>query len=92
MLRKLGSVHLLSHSGKLILRSKTVPRIGEGVFDSHLHRVGVVHDVFGPVTCPFVSVSPTRDDPARLVGNPLYLREPERRSSLKVDRWKRKNS
>ena len=91
-MRKLGAVHLLSHSGKLILRCKVAPRIGEGVFDSHLNRVGVVYDVFGPVAYPFVSVLPTEDDPAKLVGNPLYLREPERRSSWKVDGWKRRNS
>ena len=91
-MRKLGAVHLLSHSGKLILRSKVAPRIGENVYDSHLNLVGVVCDIFGPVANPFVSVSPSKDDPAKLVGNPLYLHEPERRSSWKVGRWKRKNN
>ncbi len=84
ILRRLGSVILLSHAGNLILRSKAVPKIGEDVFDNQLDRVGVVRDVFGPVTYPFISVSPERDDPEALLDKPFYLMKSRRQSSRKV--------
>lgn len=67
-----------------MLRSKSVPRIGEDIYDSQLDRVGVVCDVFGPVIYPYISISSERDDPETLLGKPFYLMESEKKSSRKV--------
>jgi RNA-binding protein len=51
------------------------PEIGTRVVDESLTDVGRVVDVFGPVTQPYVAVSP--DDRSRLaglVGQKLYAR------------------
>lgn len=90
-MKRLGTVHLLSHSGNLILRGNTVPRLGEDVFDSRLHDVGVVRDIFGPVTYPYISVTVKQDDPQTLVGKPLYLIGSKQGSAQKVNKWKGKN-
>lgn len=84
ILRRLGTVISISHAGNLILRSKAVPRIGEDVYNDQLDRVGVVRDVFGPVTNPFISVSSDRDNPETLLGKPFYLVESRRQSPRKV--------
>lgn len=51
------------------------PAIGAGVIDESLSRVGRVVDVFGPVSHPYIAISP--DDATALtslVGGPLYAR------------------
>lgn len=51
------------------------PAIGTRVVDESLDAVGEVVDVFGPVSRPYVAVTP--DDGSsltRLVGDPLYAR------------------
>lgn len=51
------------------------PAIGTRVIDESLSEIGDVVDVFGPVTRPYVAVSP-RDGVSlpSLVGEPLYTR------------------
>ncbi|PSP27475.1 H/ACA RNA-protein complex protein Gar1 [Halobacteriales archaeon QH_2_65_14] len=48
------------------------PAIGTPLVDENLDDVGTVVDVFGPVDRPYLAVSPDVDNPALLVGNPLY--------------------
>jgi RNA-binding protein len=51
------------------------PAIGTELVDESLSSVGRVVDVFGPVSRPFLAVSPTSDDAlATLVGTKLYAR------------------
>ncbi|SFP21774.1 MULTISPECIES: H/ACA ribonucleoprotein complex subunit GAR1 [Halolamina] len=51
------------------------PDIGRPVVDESLDTVGRVVDVFGPVSQPYVAVSPSnRDGLAALVGQKLYAR------------------
>ncbi|WP_266076378.1 H/ACA ribonucleoprotein complex subunit GAR1 [Haladaptatus caseinilyticus] len=55
--------------------SEEYPDIGTIVVDESLQNVGRVVDVFGPVSRPYVAVSP--DDDTRLtmlVGSKLYAR------------------
>lgn len=63
--------------GVVVVRSKDtdVPDIGTELVDDSLETVGHVVDVFGPVSRPYLSISPTVDHPALLVGNPVYARE-----------------
>ncbi|MEF8827433.1 MAG: Gar1/Naf1 family protein [Halolamina sp.] len=51
------------------------PEIGTPVVDESLNSVGRVVDVFGPVSQPYVAVSPNnRSGLAELVGSKLYAR------------------
>lgn len=51
------------------------PEIGQIVVDESLDTVGRVVDVFGPVSRPYVAVSPSnRDGLTALVGQKLYAR------------------
>ena len=58
-LRQLGKVLHVSAAHNIILRAEgEPPRVGETVVNSHLKPVGIVYDVFGPVSQPYVSVKP----------------------------------
>ncbi|MFC7072960.1 H/ACA ribonucleoprotein complex subunit GAR1 [Halovenus rubra] len=46
--------------------------LGTELVDDSLDTVGHVVDLFGPVDRPYLAVSPTVENPALLVGNPLY--------------------
>ncbi|RAW46558.1 H/ACA RNA-protein complex component Gar1 [Halorubrum sp. 48-1-W] len=76
-MRRVGTV-VRTAQGLAIARAdpgEEPPEIGAGVVDESLSRVGRVVDVFGPVSHPYVAVSP--DDGvslAVLVGGPLYAR------------------
>jgi len=75
-LRKLGKVLHLTPSNNLILRAKVdINAIGATVVSSLSDKVGIIHDVFGPVAMPYVSVKPLVKDPSKFVGKFLYLLE-----------------
>lgn len=78
ILRRLGRVLHVSQSRNIILKGEGTPKIGQHVVDESLTKVGVVSDVLGPTSSPYVSVRPTakHDDLARRV---LYVRPRERR-------------
>ncbi|GAA0251782.1 H/ACA ribonucleoprotein complex subunit GAR1 [Haladaptatus pallidirubidus] len=55
--------------------SEEYPDIGTMVVDESLQNVGRVVDVFGPVSRPYVAVSPDKGTRlAMLVGSKLYAR------------------
>ncbi|WP_254543923.1 H/ACA ribonucleoprotein complex subunit GAR1 [Halomarina pelagica] len=63
--------------GLVVVRSpdRSHPDFGVQVLDENLDRVGRVVDVFGPVSRPYVAVSPDDDvRPAALLGTKLYAR------------------
>lgn len=63
--------------GMIVARSDddSHPEIGETVIDNSLDRVGRVVDVIGPVTRPYIIVSPTDDRSAvALLNERLYVR------------------
>lgn len=63
--------------GLLVVRSdsKTYPSLGTTVIDEHLDEAGTVVDVMGPVSRPFVIVSPRPDSSVVSVLNQrLYTR------------------
>jgi RNA-binding protein len=76
-LRRLGKIIHLSKSGNLILRleAENYPGLGEKVVDSRLKEIGRVQDVFGPSAKPYVSISPTSNDPHSLIGKVAYSDE-----------------
>jgi len=56
----LGSVLHLSKSNKLVVKSssKAIPKIGDPIYDGKNRVIGLVYDVVGPVSSPYVLVKP----------------------------------
>ena len=63
----------MTPSRNIVVKSEQLPRIGEKVVDEKLKQVGVVFDVFGPVSRPYVSVKPSVGEPKILVNRNLYV-------------------
>jgi len=74
-LKRLGKILHLSKSRSLILKleSDAIPKLGSQVWDSKLKQVGVVYDIFGPTSAPYIAVRPTIPEPSTCVGKILYL-------------------
>lgn len=73
-MERLGTVARVAQ-GLAIVPADDRPSLGREVVDEDLDVVGSVVDVFGPVSKPYVAVSPGKAIhlPA-LVGSPLYVR------------------
>ena len=72
ILQRIGHVLHVSSSRNIVLKAENVPRIGDRVIDENLKPVGMVFDVFGPTSSPYVAVKPHVKDPQRLVNRVLY--------------------
>lgn len=76
-MRKLGLVLHVSSHGYIILRAALFPKIDSAVLTKRMKKIGTVHDVFGPVISPYVSVKPSKKlDPTdlkQLVGEKVYI-------------------
>ncbi len=72
-MKRAGTV-LGTAQGLVVIRSPNEDTldIGTELVDDSLEDVGRVVDVFGPVDRPYLAVSPTVENPALLVGSPLY--------------------
>ena len=76
-MKRLGEV-VRTAQGLAVVRSpdESTPDIGTSVVDESLTDVGRVVDVFGPVTRPYVAVSPDGDVRlAGLVGAKVYTHD-----------------
>lgn len=79
---RLGAVlHISRSSGNLILDSSDAARIGETVQDAKGKKIGIVFDVFGPTTNPFIAIKPSIETPERLLGKALYVRNRRRKGT-----------
>lgn len=73
-MERLGTVARVAQ-GLAIVRADERPSLGREVVDEDLDVVGSVVDVFGPVSEPYVAVSPREAiHLPTLVGSPLYVR------------------
>ena len=72
-MQRIGHVLHVSSSRNMILKAENVPRIGDRVIDENLKPVGMVFDVFGPTSSPYVAVKPSIQDPQRFVNRILYV-------------------
>jgi RNA-binding protein len=76
-LRRLGTVVHISNHGYIILKAEFFPTIDSAVVTKRMKRIGTVHDVFGPVTFPYVSVKPfknlTLTSLQELCGEKVYI-------------------
>jgi len=74
-LKRLSKIIHFSKSRNLIvkLEDNICPKLGQIVYDSKLREVGRIHDIFGPTSKPYVSITPTIPDPESLVGRIVYI-------------------
>ncbi|MEJ2271195.1 MAG: Gar1/Naf1 family protein [Candidatus Bathyarchaeota archaeon] len=68
----MGYVLHVSNTKNLILKAENVPRIGDQVTNEKLKTIGIVFDVFGPTTSPYVAVKPHIQNPEQYVNQILY--------------------
>jgi len=78
-LQRIGFVLHISSNGNLILKAENAPRIGDKATDENLRTVGIVFDVFGSISNPYVAVRPSVDEPSQFVQRVLYAVPSERR-------------
>lgn len=71
-MKELGKVIHVSRTGLLVLKAVNVPKIGAKAFDESSKVAGVVIDVFGSVSSPYVAIRPHRY-PEKYVGGSLYV-------------------
>ena len=76
-LRRLGKVLHFSRSRALIVKLDPPKFVKPGTkaCDSKLRNVGIVSDIIGPVSAPYVSVNPTISKPDSMIGRILYTLE-----------------
>jgi rRNA processing protein Gar1 len=76
-LRRLGKVLHLSKSRALIVKldPPRFVRPGTKACNSKLKNVGIVTDILGPVSGPYVSVRPTIAKPESIIGRTVYAPE-----------------
>jgi RNA-binding protein len=76
-LRKLGVILHISSHGYIILRAALFPKINSSVLTKRMKKIGKVHDIFGPVLSPYISVKPSKKiapaDLKKLVGEKVYI-------------------
>ena len=78
-MQRLGLILHVTPSRNLIARIENKPEIGETVVDENLKPVGRVFDIIGPVTSPYASITPTIQDPKRLINKTVYSVPSKRR-------------
>lgn len=73
-LMRIGKISHFSSNHRLIAKMETnnTPSIGLKVFDSELHPIGVILDVFGPTASPYISIKPAVPEPQKLTGRVVY--------------------
>jgi len=69
---RLGEVLHFSTSKHLVIRAKSLPRLGTIAYDENLQKIGIVVEIFGPVKQPYISVKPSVSKPNSYVGKILY--------------------
>ena len=74
-MRRVGTV-VRTAGGVAVARSadESHPAVGAPVVDDALERVGRIVDVMGPVSRPYLVISPAETTPAELLNRRLYVR------------------
>jgi RNA-binding protein len=74
-MKRIGSVEQLAQNLLILRADSEHTEIGTDLIDAELTAVGTVVDVFGPVTRPYIAVSPNDSvHPPSVLGDPLYAR------------------
>jgi len=71
-LKRIGRALHVSSSKNIILKAENLPKIGDKVIDENLRSLGIISDIFGPVSAPYISVKTDAKEPHHLVDHVLY--------------------
>jgi rRNA processing protein Gar1 len=72
ILNRIGYVIHVSKTKNMILKAENIPRIGDQVTNEKLKSIGIVFDVFGPTSSPYIAVKPYSQNPEQFVNQILY--------------------
>ena len=71
-MKRIGRTLHISSNKNIILKAESLPKLGDKVVDENLRSVGMVFDIFGPVSAPYLSVKTAVEEPHQLVDHILY--------------------
>jgi len=71
-LKRIGRTLHISSNKNIILKAESLPKLGDKVVDENLRSVGMVFDIFGPVSSPYISVKTAVEESHHLVDHILY--------------------
>lgn len=79
-LRRLGKVlHTSPLTGNHIAKLTGDANQGEKVYDAKLRAIGIIYEIFGPVTSPYVAVKPLRKEIKLSQNQTLYVQRGRKR-------------
>jgi rRNA processing protein Gar1 len=81
ILHRIGQVLHVSNTKNIILKVENVPQIGNQVTDEKLKQIGIVFDVFGPTSAPYVAVKPNTQNPEQFINQVLYFTPSQERKN-----------
>ncbi|HEX69237.1 H/ACA RNA-protein complex protein Gar1 [Candidatus Bathyarchaeota archaeon] len=82
-MQRLGRVLHVTPSMNIIVKSETIPKLGQTVVDENLKVVGKVFDIIGPTSSPYVTIKPSIKEPRKLANKKLYVIPSKRRKEKK---------
>lgn len=85
-MQRLGRAIHVTPSRSIIIKVETPPKIGGKVVDKELRQVGIVSDLFGPVSSPYATVKATVDNPKSLVNQMLYAIPSSRQATRRKEK------
>lgn len=71
-LKKIGQILHAGSGNKAIAKVDVLPDLGATVFDVRKKPIGVVLDIFGPVSSPYVEVEVKGQDPKKVVNYQIF--------------------
>jgi rRNA processing protein Gar1 len=81
ILHRMGQVHHVSTTKNIILKAENIPHIGNQAIDEKLKQIGIVFDVFGPTSAPYVAVKPNTQKPEQFINQVLYFTPTQERKN-----------
>ncbi|MBS7634313.1 hypothetical protein KEJ34_02280 [Candidatus Bathyarchaeota archaeon] len=71
-LKKIGQILHAGPGNKAIAKVEVPPDLGATVFDIRKKPIGMVLDVFGPVSSPYIEVEVKGHDPKKVVNYQIF--------------------
>ncbi len=78
-LRSVGYIVRQAKSGRIIVKLQVEVKEGTTLYDRGGRKIGLVREVFGPVSAPYASLEPRTDRVGGIIDNPIYIKKPSKR-------------
>ena len=82
-LKNVGYILRKAKSGRIIVKLQVEVKEGTMLYDKKGRKVGLVREVFGPVSSPYASLEPRTDRIRGMIGDLVYAREEEKKKEVK---------